>query len=729
MIIFLFLPFLISAEINSAVKDVQQFYRPCHDEDFICDNGECIRKEYMCNNVTDCTDKTDEIDCGKLFIKFICFIYIFFNYFDFLTEKKLCRAPQWFRCKSDGSCISSSYVCNGQEDCIGGEDEEADCANHKVHHISPPCSADEFRCKDTMCIPNLFVCDGTSHCMDDSDELDGCNEIEKKCKGFLCKNRKCLRNTDGVCDGNDDCGDNSDEENCPLDCHASNNKFLCKDLSFCLDFDNVCNGKKDCPDGSDEGLKCSVNKTQICLELNCAQYCHITPTGAECSCTKGFTHNTSTNECVDINECEIYGICSQGCSNTIGSYRCSCFDKFALLDDNKTCRVIGTEPLMLYALGDKIKGIYLQSKTKTNIADDLNQAVGVSYDGKHIYWTDIQDQMESIVRSEEDGSNLEMIVASGLGQPEDLFLDWLTGNIYFTDAIKQHIAVCSNLGFYCRSLIKDNVKNPRGIALHPQLGVLYYSDWNKNSPKIVISGMDGKGVKDFITENIHFPTGLTLDWPNERLYWVDVKYRTIESVHMNGNDRKIVLSKTKKHPYGIAVFEDRIYWSDLDSKRVESCNKFNGKKRQIELRDRNPIYDIHIYHSAIQPYDIHSCTNNKCSHLCLIGMNNSFSCECPHNMNLREDKRTCQEITKTETIVVGADHDLMVIDHQEFGKHQQGHARKLRMFISQLAYNSLDGILYVADNVQRVIYEIHDSFTVELVWENIGNISAMDFGE
>lgn len=65
IVIFLFLPFIITAEINSAVLDITPIRR-CHDDDFICDNGECIRQAYMCNNVTDCLDKTDEIDCGEL---------------------------------------------------------------------------------------------------------------------------------------------------------------------------------------------------------------------------------------------------------------------------------------------------------------------------------------------------------------------------------------------------------------------------------------------------------------------------------------------------------------------------------------------------------------------------------------------------------------------------------------------------------------------------------------
>ena len=81
-----------------------------------------------------------------------------------------------------------------------------------------PCHKNEFMCTDKMCIPEDLVCDGKSHCFDDSDEKIGCQKIVQNCKGFVCKNKVCLRNMEWLCDGRNDCGDNSDEENCVPEC-------------------------------------------------------------------------------------------------------------------------------------------------------------------------------------------------------------------------------------------------------------------------------------------------------------------------------------------------------------------------------------------------------------------------------------------------------------------------------------------------------------------------------
>ena len=40
---------------------------------------------------------------------------------------------------------------------------------------------------------------------------------------------------------------------------------------------------------------------------------------------------------VDINECEGYNDCHQICTNTEGSYYCSCDNGFVLAADNRTC--------------------------------------------------------------------------------------------------------------------------------------------------------------------------------------------------------------------------------------------------------------------------------------------------------------------------------------------------------------------------------------------------------
>lgn len=61
-------------------------------------------------------------------------------------------------------------------------------------------------------------------------------------------------------------------------------------------------------------------------------------------------------------------------------------------------------------------------------------------------------------------------MTSGLSLPEDLAVDWLTGNIYFTDAEKQHIGVCTNTGDYCTVLVNKDIRKPRGIVLNVELG-------------------------------------------------------------------------------------------------------------------------------------------------------------------------------------------------------------------------------------------------------------------
>ena len=43
----------------------------------------------------------------------------------------------------------------------------------------------------------------------------------------------------------------------------------------------------------------------------------------------------------DINECDVYGQCTQLCTNTKGSYKCSCKPGYGLEPDKKTCRSLG----------------------------------------------------------------------------------------------------------------------------------------------------------------------------------------------------------------------------------------------------------------------------------------------------------------------------------------------------------------------------------------------------
>jgi len=68
--------------------------------------------------------------------------------------------------------------------------------------------------------------------------------------------------------------------------------------------------------------------------------------------------------------------------------------------------------------------------------------------------------------------------------------------------------------------------------------LIFWTDWG-HTPLIGKAGMDGSNPEVFISEELHFPNGLTVDYHNSRLYWVDAKLQVIESVKMDGSDRRV----------------------------------------------------------------------------------------------------------------------------------------------------------------------------------------------
>lgn len=72
---------------------------------------------------------------------------------------------------------------------------------------------------------------------------------------------------------------------------------------------------------------------------------------------------------------------------------------------------------------------------------------------------------------------------------------------------------------------------------------MFWSDWGDN-PQIATSSMDGSSPKLFVSTNLHWPNGISIDIPNKRLYWVDAKLQTIESINLDGTDRRVSLNFT-----------------------------------------------------------------------------------------------------------------------------------------------------------------------------------------
>ena len=282
-----------------------------------------------------------------------------------------------------------------------------------------------------------------------------------------------------------------------------------------------------------------------------------------------------------------------------------------------------------------------------SIASHVNhshEAIGVGYNGltQKVYWSAIKDGHEGILTCRIDGSAKEYVLKDNtLAMIEDISVDYLGQNIYFTESQHKFIGVVGIESSKEYAVLFKNLDKPRGIVVYPEKALLFYTDWG-SSPAVVRANMNGSGQTRIVTTDLEWPNGIAVDIAHDRIYWSDAHLNTLESSKMDGSDRRIVVAAVAKHPFSLAVFEDTLYWSDWQSREIQSCNKYNGKNLTTLVKEAKVIpYGIFIHHPLLEPFNSNPCANNWCSHICLLAPFGNYECKCPENLILAKDQLKC----------------------------------------------------------------------------------------
>lgn len=361
--------------------------------------------------------------------------------------------------------------------------------------------------------------------------------------------------------------------------------------------------------------------------------------------------------------CNEWGRCAQTCIQNWKNQslvECGCVEGFRLDTNRVSC--LPVDPLASYLLITTSVGIqqsFVESKGESHFLYNSNTlAVAVDFllsgPKTTVFWSDINtDQINAGEVVEGRLKDVRSLVTGGLESVEGLAVDWIACNLYWVESRHQEIEVSRCDGSMRASVVGD-VRRPRGLALDPRVGFLFWTDWNDENPRIERSYLDGSSRKVIVNVEEYsnlpksLPNGITLDYAVNRVYWIDARSGSIHTVKYDGTSHKKILHlSTFSKPFSMDVFGDYFYWTDITFSSIFKAHRFSlNASQKVVVHSSNTLYQATIVHPSRHPtYNTTNyCAykNGFCSHLCVLGDGQPL-CMCPYGLQLGPDKRTCED--------------------------------------------------------------------------------------
>ncbi|XP_018326293.1 protein cueball [Agrilus planipennis] len=256
------------------------------------------------------------------------------------------------------------------------------------------------------------------------------------------------------------------------------------------------------------------------------------------------------------------------------------------------------------AVGDEIKLLNYTGSLLGTAVEQFTKLKALSYDYvRHQFLVSNMEKLNDTIFKIQLNNKQTAIVPIVKDLPDDvqgIAIDPLTDILYWTDSDNRSINYVSlkhssdklnNLLYF-----KDEI--PHDIAVDSCKRYLYWTNLNIMKPSVARISLNTMKQEVLVSDDLFSPTGITIDYENDRIYWGDLRqgiYFRIESTKMDGTERQILFEGTHQKPYGVAVDSDYVYWTDVIN------NELNRKSKH----DDSPPECIHKFDAIPQGVVVH----------------------------------------------------------------------------------------------------------------------------
>jgi hypothetical protein len=309
-------------------------------------------------------------------------------------------------------------------------------------------------------------------------------------------------------------------------------------------------------------------------------------------------------------------------------------------------------------------------------SSDTIKTIYYSIDKKYVLWLekDIIKKGEMIIENNLIGINkTEVLVSSDVSV---FTLDSVQHLVYYFNRKRlQIIAFSVNDPQVFAIIISKTKENMGDMEIDPINHYLFWPEWdntNNSSACIMRSNQDGSdSIVLPITVDLREPSIMTIDYRNEKLYFIDKSLYFMGCSDYFGNYKPVIPYDEEKKDWfrklfgyanSLEIYRDTIFWSSLDY--VYSIPE-NGDLHNLKkvVSAEHFVNCLTVFDHSRQPYGQNHCANNNCCGLCLPTRKNF---KCALNQTTNSNNSSCdvsfQQIQKSYLIDKQIDKENSTLD-------------------------------------------------------------------